>query len=124
MRKSLVSTNCREVLKKKRATIKKAKEVASSFQSTALKPTVESDVSFSADTDICASHGHIVKCSIVGDVPSKATVGQHSTVTLRASGFNGGTCENLAKSINCEFWSDGSKKSEVPVQPYGAGDTE
>ena len=123
MKKSVVSTNCREVLKMKGATIKEAKEVASSFQPTALKPTVESDVSFSADTDIdiCASYGQIVKCSVVGDVPSKATVGQCSTVTLRASGFNGGSCEDLAKLITCVFLSDGSIKGEVSVQNYGGG---
>ena len=46
MRKSLNSTDYREVLKMKRATIKQADQISSSFRFTILEPPVESDMMF------------------------------------------------------------------------------
>ena len=122
MKKSLKSKSHKEVLQKKADTIKKANEIASSFQPTVLEPPVESDVLFLAATDICTSHGQIVKCSIVGDVPSKATVGQPCTVTLRASSVNGGECDDISKSIDCEFLSDRARKDKVSVHKSRGND--
>ena len=124
MRKSLDSTDYREVLKMKRATIKEADQVSSSFRFTISEPPVESDMMFSAVTDICTLHGRILKCSIVGDVPSKVIVGQFFTVTLRASSFDGAACEdNISKSIDCEFLSDiAQEKNKVSVLRYYGSD--
>ena len=97
----------------KTSTIKAAKLLSSVFRSTVLEPTVKSDMMFSAATGICASHGQLVKCSLLGNV-SRAIVGQSYTVSLHTSSFSGGKCAGLSKSIDCELVSDwGAKKLSV-----------
>ena len=99
MKRSLKAKNYREVLKMKRV-LKQAKQLASSFRSSVLKSPVESDMLFAATTDVCASHGQIVKCWVVGKVPEQAIFWQSYNLTLRASHFVVGPCEDISKSID------------------------
>ena len=121
MKRSLKAKNCRELLKMKRV-LQQAKQVASSYRSSVLKPPVESDMLFAATTDVCASHGQMVKCWVVGKVPEQATFWQNYTLTLHASRFVVGPCEDISKSIDCELVFNNGSRHSVTVHYHGHGE--
>ena len=117
MRESLRPGNERDVLMMKANTVRRVKELTTSFQPYFLEPNTKADIVFSAPADmttVCQNYGQVFstgspdpsKCHIKGKGAEAAVVGEKSTAILQAINFAGKPCEEPMKSLECELVSE------------------
>ena len=117
MRESIKAGNESDVLMMKTNTVHQVKELTTPFQADTLKPNTEADLIFSALADLtamCQSYGQVfasgspdpLKCYTTGKGLEVAVVGEKSTAILHAVSYEGKSCEEPIKSLECELVSE------------------
>ena len=117
MRESIKAGNERNVLMMKTNTVHQVKELTTPFQQDTLKPNTEANMAFSVLADLtamCQSYGQIFpsgspdpsKCHTTGKGLEVAVVGVKSTAILHAVSYEGKSCEEPIKSLECELVSE------------------
>ena len=114
MRESLRPGNEGDVLFMKANTVRRVKELTTSFQPDFLEPNSKADIVFSAPAEVCQNYGQVFpagspdpsKCHITGKGAEAAVVGEKSTANLEAINFAGKPCEEPMKSLECELVSE------------------
>ena len=117
MKQSLKTDRWGEALKAKTTVLKQVKELTSTVQPDALKPSIKADIEFATSADITTLCRHFGKVSTPGSPdPSKChatgkgleagIVGQTSTVILQACNSKGEPCTQSVTSLECKLVSD------------------
>ena len=115
--KSLETSSQGEVVKMKASIQQQAEELTNEFPLDNLQVTVEHDTVFSTKPNVieaCRSFGSVSshdspdpeKCYAVGKGLEEASVGETSTMTLRAIDFRNEPCVKLVRSIQCVLFSE------------------
>ena len=117
IKESLKTTNLEEVLKMKINIVNQVNELTTPFPPNVLVLNTEADVKFLASSDItdeCRTYGQIFspesldpsKFQATGKDLEVAQVGEKSTAVIQAIDFKGQPCDELIKSLQCEFLSE------------------
>ena len=123
MGESLREANKDDALMMKTNTVNTVKELTTPLQLDILKPSAEADIVFKADIvfealadfrSMCRDYGQVFaqgspdpsKCHATGKGLEVAVVGEKSTCILHAINFEGISCVDPIKSLDCELLSE------------------
>ena len=137
VRESLRTSKEGEIVMMKSTLVKQVKDLTSAtFQPESLKPSVETDITFTLSAEvgrICQNYGKVSmkglglpdfsKCRIAGKGLSEATINEESSVVFSALNSAGKPCDWEVENLACEIISElTGAKAKGAVQQRGKND--